>query len=432
MMHFIDLNIIMALLNEITPLSRTLVHPDNELALEAISRVIEGINIESYISGDMAWTWRIPNQWQLLESRIEDFDSGELLWDGTSHPLATVNYSLPYYGDLTAEELEPHLFSAPHRPDAIPFVFRFYNRDWGFCIPESLKANIISRRRLRAIIRTQENPGELNVGCLTIPGDSHREFIICTNICHPATANDSISGAVAAVALVKHLRRRARLNYTYRFLWLPETIGSVAYLANNEEVISRAIGGLFIEMIGNENTLCLQHTRRQDTYWDSLARATLRDSGLSFRTAPFLFSAANDEKVMDSPGVNIPTISITRYPYPEYHTSDDNASLISPSHMEEAIDILCEFLDRVEDDYVPVYQTRGPVCLAEHNLYPDWYKNPDLKDNWSGFLKVMYALDSGLSLEGLAEKLGISIQVVRYWCEAFFEKEFLKKEPLNW
>ena len=427
-----DLNDVMTLLRDLTPLSRTLVHPDNDRALKIISKVVGGVDVEGYPSGKSVWTWRIPNQWQLVESRIEDAQTGELLWDGTCHPLATVNYSLPFSGKLTAEELTPHLHSVPHRPNALPFVFRFYNRDWGFCLPASLRASIQKHPYLNVKIVTDERPGQLKVGVLTIPGKSSKEFIVCTNICHPGTANDSISGACAALALVRHLKRRGELNYTYRFLWLPETIGSVAYFANNEDVIDRAIGGLFIEMLGNENSLCLQHSRKGTTYWDHLAKASLMDSGLEFRVAEFLKSAPNDEKVMDSPGVNIPTISITRYPYPEYHTSDDNVDLISPKKMEESIDFLCAFLDRIEEDYVPIYKMRGPVCLAEHGLYPDWYLNPQLKGQWDAFLKVMYAFDNVRSVESLACELQLPIDILRYWCSAFEDKKFIEKGPLMW
>ena len=423
---------VMTLVRELAPLSRTLVHPDNEKALRAFSSRLPGMTIESFDSGKAVWTWKIPNQWQLKRSSLHDSDSGELLWDGASHALATVNYSLPIDGEFAPDELAPHLHSAAARPAAIPFVYRFYSRDWGFCMPQAVKEKVLARRRVRARIETDERPGKLQVGVLALPGESEREFVLCTNICHPSIANDSLSGAAAAVAIARHLMERPRRRYSWRLLWLPETIGSVAYFAHHEDVIRRAIGGLFIEMLGNQNSLCLQHTRAGDTYWDRVFAGALRDSGLEFRTAPFLQSAANDEKVMDAPGVNIPTLSLTRYPYPEYHTSDDNASLIDPARMAEAIEVVCRFVDRVESDYVPVYRSRGPVCLSEHGLYPDWYKDPRMKERWEGFVKVMYALDDRRSIEAYAADLGLPLDVVRYWCDAFAEKGFVAKQPLKW
>jgi aminopeptidase-like protein len=423
---------VMDLVHRLAPLSRTLVHPDNDKALRAFAERLPGMKVESYDSGRAVWTWRIPNQWQLKRASLHDAQSGELLWDGASHPLATVNYSLPVDGEFAAEALAPHLHSSAVRPAAIPFVYRFYNRDWGFCMPQAVKDKVLARPRTRAKIETDERPGKLQVGVLTIPGESEREFILCTNICHPSIANDSLSGAAAAVAIARHLMARGRPRYTYRLLWLPETIGSVAYFAHHEELLGRAIGGLFIEMLGNANSLCLQRSRGGDTYWDRVFAGALRDSGLEFRAVPFLESAANDEKVMDAPGVGIPTVSLTRYPYPEYHTSDDNASLIDPARMAEAIEVVCRFLDRVEADYVPVYKARGPVCLAEHGLYPDWYKDPREKARWEGFVKLMYALDDRRSIEGYASELGLPVDVVRYWCDAFAERGFVAKQPLKW
>jgi aminopeptidase-like protein len=179
-------------------------------------------------------------------------------------------------------------------------------------------------------------------------------------------------------------------------------------------------------MLGNENTHCLQYTRAGDTYWDKVVRAELTDSNIEFRTAQFLQSAANDEKVMDAPGVNIPTFSITRYPYPEYHTSDDNESLINRDMLQESCELFCRIFSRFERDYIPVYISHGPVCLSEHGLYPNWYKDPSMADKWEGFLKVMYALDDKLSCEELAFKLELPIDVVLYWTDAFAEKGFVQ------
>jgi aminopeptidase-like protein len=419
----------MALLRRITPLARTLVHDDNRVALDILREALPDMTVEGYPSGKVVWTWRIPNKWRLLEARLEDATTGERLWDGLGHSLATVNYSLPFDGVVDRAELAPHLFSAPHRPRAIPFVYRFYNRDWGLCVPDVLRRAILERQAFRVRIVTEEVPGELLVGVCTLPGEREEEFLVVSNICHPGIANDSVSGAVAAVDLARHLAARQTRRYTYRFLFLPETIGSVAYLAHHPEVMRRAVGGFFCEMLGNHNTHCLQFSRRGDTYWDRVAHATLKAAGAPFRTAAFLQSAANDEKVLDAPGVDIPTISLTRYPYPEYHTSDDNADMIDAGVLSESCALIGTLFDRIEDDYVPRYVAQGPVCLAEHGLYPDWYKDPSLLPVWEGFVKVMYALDGRRSCEELAADLDLPVSVIRYWTEAFAARGFVAPAP---
>lgn len=419
----------MALLRRMAPLARTLVHDDNRVALDILGEALPDMTVEAYASGKGVWTWRIPNKWRPLEAWLEDARTGERLWDGLSHPLATVNYSLPFEGVVDRAELAPHLFSAPHRPQAIPFVYRFYNRDWGLCVPDVLRRTILERHAFRVRIVTEEVPGELLVGVCTLPGDREEEFLVVSNICHPGIANDSVSGAVAAVDLARRLAARPTRRYTYRFLFLPETIGSVAYLAHHPEVVQRAVGGFFCEMLGNHNSHCLQFSRRSDTYWDRVAHATLKAAGVPFRTARFLQSAANDEKVLDAPGVDIPTISITRYPYPEYHTSDDNADMIDAGVLSESCALIGTLFDRIEDDYVPRYLTQGPVCLAEHGLYPDWYKDPSLLPVWEGFVKVMYALDGRRSCEELAVDLDVPVSVVRYWTEAFASRGFVAPAP---
>lgn len=420
---------VMALLRRVAPLSRTLVHEDNERALQMIGEALPAFGVERFPSGRQVWTWRVPDRWRVKEARLEDAATGELLWDGLCHPLATVNYSLPFDGVVDREVLASHLFSAPQRPRAIPFVYRFFNRDWGLCVPDDRRATILERQRFGVRIVTDEGPGDLLVGICTLPGEREEEFLVVSDICHPGIANDSISGAVAAVDLARHLAARRRRKYTYRFLFLPETIGSVAYLSHHPEVVERAVGGFFCEMLGNRNSHCLQFTRQGNTYWDRIAHATLKDAGGSFRTAPFLKSAANDEKVLDAPGVNIPTISLTRYPYPEYHTSDDNADMINPALLRESCRLIRTLFERIEDDYVPRYLQRGPVCLSENGLYPDWYRDPSLVPVWEGFLKVMYALDDRRSCEDLAADLDVPVAVVRYWADAFIERGFAEARP---
>ena len=417
------------LVRELAPLARTLVHDDNERALKVLGETLPGLQVEGFPSGKSVWTWKIPNKWLLLESRLEDAVTGELLWDGRHHPLATVNYSLPIDELVDRDTLAPRLHVASKRPEAIPFVFRFYNRDWGFCMPVAQRKQILDRKRFRVRIETKEMAGRLLVGALVLPGDCEEEILVVSNICHPSIANDSITGVAAAVDLARHLMARSRRKYTYRFLFLPETIGSIAYLAHHPEVLGHAVAGFFCEMLGNPNTHCLQLSRHGDTYWDHIALRTLRDADESFRTAPFLQSASNDEKVLDSPGVNIPTISITRYPYPEYHTSDDNADLVQPKLLDESCSLIRTLFDRLEEDYVPVYLGQGPVCLAEHGLYPDWYQDPKQLPAWEAFVKVMYAFDDRRSCEQLAFDLNLPIAIVRHWTDAFCQKGFVRAEP---
>jgi aminopeptidase-like protein len=418
-----------ALVHALAPLSRTLVHDDNRVALELCRKALPNFVIEEFPSGTRAWTWRVPDRWRLLAARLEDARTGELLWDGASHPLATVNYSLPFEGEVDRDALVPHLHSRADRPDAIPFVFRFYDRDWGFCVPHARRAAILARDRFRVRIRTEEGPGALLAGVCTLPGEHDAEILVLSNICHPSIANDSISGAAAAVDLARHLGARPRRKYTYRFLFLPETIGSIAYLAAHPDLLGRASGAIFTEMLGNENTHCLQFSRSGGTYWDRIAHSTLTDAGVPFRTAPFLGSAPNDEKVLDAPGVGIPTISITRFPYPEYHTSDDNADLVDAGRLAESCGLIRTLFDRIEDDYIPIYLSHGPVCLSEHGLYPDWYRDPSLLPAWEGFIKVMYALDDRRSCEELAADLQVPLATVRHWTDAFASRGFVRRDP---
>lgn len=432
----------MELLRAIGPLSRTLASVQTDQAFSLVQAALQPATqggaktaVESYPTGEKVWTWTIPPRWELQSASIKF--SGKQLLDGTEHPLATVNYSQPFRGRVTKTELLRHLHSAPQRPSARPFVFSFYQEQWGFCVSE----NWLQEFRLQhsddslfdVEIDSRFEAGDFKVLASFLPGESRETFVICSNICHPGQVNDSLTGLAASVDLAARLAAREKRKYSYLFLIVPETIGSIAYFAHHPEMIERAVGGLFSEMLGTTGPMVGQLSRDGATYWDRALQLALGDwqtkTGESTRCVPFLKSAANDEKVMDSPGVNIPTVSVTRYPYPEYHTSDDCVELIDAKRLADSRDLLLNFIDWIEADYVPCLVHPGPVFLSGYDLYPDWRSKPELKPKWDAFIDVMYAIDGKRSVVELAYDLKCSPETVRYWCDGFAGKGLLTKQP---
>ena len=417
----------MDLLRKIAPLNRTLACKATDEALSILTDYLPGSKIEGYKTSSRVWSWDIPKRWELTRATIKR-KSGEILVDSDCHHLHVMNYSIPFSGTVSHDELMAHIRTSKERPEAIPFHFNFYEEKWGFCVPD-VWLNKFQDDEYLVEIDSQLEDGMFNVLSKFLPGELEETFILCANICHPTQANDSLTGLVAAVEIIKNLEKRTQRKYSYLLLVVPETIGSVAYLANNPEIIKVSVGAFFSEMLGTSGNLVGQKTRKGDTYWDKLLELALAESGLNYKTVPFMKSASNDEKVLDSPGVDIPTFSLTRYPYAEYHTSDDNVDLINEEKIKESIKVLQRVIDLAEEDYTPVLNQPGPIFLSGNGLFPDWRANPELIPYWNSFIEVMYSLDGNSSLVTLAFDKSIPLSHLQYWLDAFQSKGLLNKEP---
>lgn len=416
----------MALLGELAPLHRTLANNDTDKALQIVSKALPGSKIEGHRSGTPIWSWTVPRRWELKTATIKA--AGEVLVDASWNILHVINYSQPFKGTVSRDELLKHIRTFPDRPDAIPFLFNFYEPVWGFSIPHSWLVRFTADAYEVEIDSVFED-GDLGTLALFIPGENKETFIICSNICHPGQVNDSLTGLAVAVDIANRLLSRASRKYSYLVMVVPETIGSVAFLSRHPEVIPECVGGFFSEMLGTDGPLVGQRTRGCTSYWDSILCDVLSGSGLPSKMVDFMKSASNDEKVLDSPGVDIPTFALTRYPYPEYHTSDDNMDLINLERLREARNVLQSVIDIAESDFVPVLNQPGPIFLSGYGLYPDWRSDPSLLPVWQAYVDVMYSIDGVHSVVELATKHNISLSHYFYWANAFADKGLLTKKP---
>ena len=426
MTSYADTIDMMELLARLAPLKRTLACADTDRALQVIKEYLPEAVIESYPCGSKAWSWTLPCRWELGRATIRA--EGRTLVDTEWSALHVVNYSQSFRGTLTRDELFAHLHSDSSRPESIPFRFAFYERNWGFCIPHAWRERFTASH-YDVEIDARHEEGMFNVLSCLMPGEADDIFVICADVCHPLQVNDSLTGLAAAVDITRRLQAQASRKYSYLLLVVPETIGSIAYLAHHPEIIARAVGGCFTEMLGTAGPLVAQKTRNGNTYWDRLVSQVLRESELPHKIVPFLKSAANDEKVLDSPGVDIPTFSITRAPYAEYHSSDDNLALIDLERLREGRNVLQQVIDWAEADVVPVLNQPGPVFLAGHGLHPDWRSNPELLPVWHSFIDVMYSIDNRRSFVEIATAKHIPLAHFRYWIDAFAAKGLLTPKP---
>jgi len=425
MSRYIDCIDMMEILRALSPLPRTIANNATDEAFDIIKKYLPGSVTHQFTTGSKAWTWTIPKRWELLRATIKS--GGQVLVDSDWSILHVVNYSKPVLGKFSRDELLKHIYTLPEQPDSIPFIFSFYQDQWGFSIPHNWLKKF-DAEHYEVEINSKLEDGFLNCITFFIPGESEETFIISSNICHPLQANDSLTGVVVALDIAARLKKRKKLKYSYLVMIVPETIGTIAFLSANPQIIENSVGAFFSEMLGTNTPLVWQKTRMGNTYWDSILTNICLHATPSIKTVDFLKSAANDEKVLDSPGVEIPTVSLTRYPYKEYHTNHDNYDLINELKLKEARDFLQQFIDYFERDYIPKLVYPGPIFLSGYDLYPDWKNTPDLKPLWDSFIDVMYSINGVHSVVELACKKNIPIEHFFYWTDKFFEKGLIQKK----
>jgi aminopeptidase-like protein len=424
--------------SELYPLHRTLVSDGMDRALEIVGDYMPdcGYVSEVYAPGTNVWTWQVPERYIVHEARLETED-GEKVVDFRDNPLHLVSYSLPVEGLFAWDELEPHLYYSEKRPDAIPWEFKYYERSWGFCLSKSQFDRLSREKRYRAVIRVEFNKDPergLRIGTGVMHPDGERqddvgEMLICSHVCHPNQANDDISGVVTAIEVARRLDKRKlpEGSMSVRFLFCPETIGSISYLSHHEDLIPKTRGGIFCEMTGNMNTLALQRTRQDDDLMDRCARYVLEDRVQEFREGGFREVVGNDEMVINGPGVNIPCISLSRWPYDEYHTSDDNPEIIHEVMLTEAAEVIEEIVRIYASNYVPQRTFRGPAFLSGHGLWVDW------RENWNlnrALEKIMLRFEGSHTVFDIAYELDLDYWETRDYVERFRAKGLVKALPV--
>ena len=428
-----------SILAEFLHLNRTLASDDMDKTYAIIGSYMPdcaNFTIENYAPHSQAWTWKIPERYIVHEAYLETED-GERIVDFKNNPLHIISYSQPIDKVLSWDELAPYLRYSEKRPNAISWEFKYYERSWGFCLSKSTFDQLPRDKNYHAVIRSEfstdpENGLKIAVGVVSPQGGAVSEtgeFIIQSHTCHPAQANDDGSGVVCEIELARRLAENPLPpgSMSVRFWFGPETIGTVAYLANNESLIPNLRGGIFLDSTGSQGTLALQRTRQDDHLLDRIARQVLSKQNREFREGEFAQVAPNDERIINGPGVNVPCISLSRFPYPEYHTSDDNLDIIHEELLLDAVDVAEEIIRIYASNYIPKRTFRGPVFLSGHGLWVDWRENWELN---RAIEKIMMKFEGKHTIFDIAEQVGLDYWVVREYVEKFRAKGLVKANPI--
>lgn len=361
----------LGLIRELAPLRRVIAAPDFDRAVAHLCQVLP-FTVHEYGADDLHNGWVIPPRWEVTEAVIRR--DGELVYDGLRHPLGVIALSAPFVGRLSLAALRPHLHCHHEHPDAIPFhyrqQFRSWHRDWGFCLPRRLHESL-APGEYDVSLQTREAPGTLKVLTFDHRGERDATIVIGADLDRPGVANDGVSACAVGVELMQRLRGR-RTRFSYRLVLVPGTLGSEYYLGRLPSAQrERLLEGVFLEMLGTPTALALQRAQgAAGLFADCLARALVEVNAVH-RIGDFESILINDEHIWEAHG--IPMCSLSRFPYPEYHSSLDDASAMRPESLAEALRVLELAVEDLESARIVTRLFTGTVCLAnpEYDLYVD-------------------------------------------------------------
>jgi aminopeptidase-like protein len=401
------------LIHELWFTRRDIISDGYDRALYRLAQEVP-MSVHEYPTGEACWTWRVPEKWTCHQAYLETLD-GRRLIDYAEHPLHVVSYSLPYVGLVSREELLRHLHVHPLKPEAVPFVFKYYDRDWGLCTSQQMRDSL-KDQAYQVVIRTSFENGALKVGEIVMPGESDECFVLAAHLCHPAMVNDDLTGVVVGLEVMRALLAGSPRHYTYRFLILPETIGSVAYLSHNEALIPKMAGGLFLEMLGNDSPLALQGSFQPHSQPDRCLSTTLSALDPQSYQGAYRTIIDNDERQFNAPGVRVPMLSLSRVeapkssgrpPYPQYHSSLDTPVIVSQERLEASRQAVLALLDAWEHNQYVVNNFKGEVFCSGYGIWIDHATNPE---GHRRLFEIMERCDGTRSVADIASELGIPFQ----------------------
>jgi aminopeptidase-like protein len=412
------------LIAELYPICRSITGDGLRKTLRTLQDHIP-LTMHEVPTGTQVLDWTIPKEWSIRDAYIKNAD-GERVVDFQDSNLHVVNYSVPVQRTMTLDELRPHLHTLPDQPDWIPYRTSYYNETWGFCLRHNT-LEALSEGTYEVCIDSTLAPGALSYGEYVIPGETDEEVLFSCHTCHPSLCNDNLSGVALCTSLAKHLREPTT-RYTYRFLFIPGTIGSITWLARNEDHTDRIKHGLVVACVGDPGPFHYKQSRRGDAEIDRVVQYVLEQADAPSDIRPFT-PYGYDERQYCSPGFNLPVGSLTRTPhgrFPEYHTSADSLDLVTPDALAKSLDQYLEVVEVLEANRTYVSTNpKGEPQLGRRGLYRAMGGHRDAEEMQMAMLWTLNLSDGGHALLDVAEEAGLPFKQVYAVAQLLCEHELL-------
>jgi aminopeptidase-like protein len=440
-------NEMFTLIKKLFPICRSITGNGVRDTLEIIKEKIP-LTIMEIPSGTKVFDWNVPKEWNINNAYVKD-SNGKKIIDFQKSNLHVLNYSTPIHKKISFSELKKHLFTLPNFPDKIPYLTSYYVENWGFCISQN-HLEKLQNGLYEVFIDSTLKDGSLTYGELYLPGKNKDEILFTTYLCHPSMCNDNLSGLSLLVFLAKQMMNKT-LNYSYRFLFIPETIGAITWLNINEDKVSQIKQGLVATCLGDCGHSTYKKTKNGNTIIDKIVLKVLKESSFPFRVIDF-FPFGSDERQFSSPGFNLNVGSLMRTPYgqfDEYHTSGDNLDFIKSEFLQDSFEKyskIVEFLeventinDKKTNNISNLfdhstrseirYMSLNPKCepqLGKRGLYRmiGGQKEHDFDD--VSIFWILCFSDGNFTLNEISHRSGINFEKLKKTANLLCEKNLLK------
>ncbi|MEM4248012.1 MAG: DUF4910 domain-containing protein [Candidatus Nanoarchaeia archaeon] len=415
------------LLKELFPICRSITGEGVRKTLAIISRYVPELKVTEIPSGTQCFDWTIPEEWNIKSAFIRAPD-GRIIADFAKNNLHVLSYSIPVEGYFSLEELNQHLYSDESRPGAIPYRTSYYERRWGFCISHNERLSLKAGNYYVKIDSELKN-GSLTIADAIIPGEIRKEIFFSCYLCHPSMADDSLSGVVLAARLYEHFKNRKN-QHTFRFIFVPETIGAIAYLHKHGKEMKRNTNcGIVLTCLGAEGEFNYKKTRQGKHELDRIMENVLKHSNHKYKIYDF-FLPGSDERQYSSPGFALPVGALMHsyYSIPKYHSSEDNLDNVSEKCLQESFDVLRKTAEALDENCK--YKTLKPYCepfLSKYDLCGSVGANVSMQESRKRIMYLLNFSDGYHSLLDIAEKGNFELLNLADTAKLLESKGLLKK-----
>ena len=412
-----------ALMRELYPICRSITGDGVRQTLARLKQEVP-LEVREVPSGTKVFDWTVPREWNIRDAYVKN-SSGERVIDFRRHNLHVVSYSVPVRGKMSLAQLRPHLHTLPDQPDLIPYRTSYYKEAWGFCLPHH-QLEQMPEDDYEVCIDSTLHDGHLTYGECLLKGASAQEVLISCHVCHPSLCNDNLSGVAVATFLAKHLARLS-LRYSYRFLFIPGTIGSITWLSLNEDRARAIAHGLVLTCIGDRGNFTYKKSRRGNAEIDLAAGHILKHSRRAYNTVEFS-PYGYDERQYCSPGFDLPVGCLMRShhgEFPQYHTSADDLDFVDPVALADSFATILSVFDVLEHNRTCM--NLNPKCepqLGKRGLYSA-FGGTNIKQLEMAMLWVLNLSDGNFSLLDIAERSGLPFHVINEAADMLLRHDLL-------